>query len=318
MTGDEVPDTPTMSVPHDSTPTGAAAAFFAVLLWGLGNVIIAGIPMNGLAIGTYRLGLGAVVYTAWLYLRGGRLDRRSFALGWKGGLAFGLDIATFFLAVRNTSVAIAVTLSALQPVVIAGFAAVMFGERIRRRHIIGTAVAVPAVGLVAFGAGTGSMHSVFGDVMAVAALFAWAAYFITSKKAREQLGTMEYMTVLNIVGFLTVLALAIPTGSLVGSDAEFTPKVALAITAVLLLPGSGHIVINWAHAHTTLMLTSLATLAMPVISTVAAMVFLDQDVTAVQVVGIVVVLAALAVVVMGDSTEIRRSTPVAGDLGSPG
>lgn len=317
MTADEVPDEPAPTVAQDSTPAGAAAAFFAVLLWGLGNVIIAGIPMNGLAIGTYRLGLGAVVYTAWLYVRGGRLTRRAFVLGWKGGLAFGLDIATFFLAIRNTSVAIAVTLSALQPVVIVGFAAVMFGERIHRRHIVGTAVAVPAVALVAFGAGAGSVHSVFGDVMAVAALFAWAAYFITSKKAREELGTMEYMTVLNIVGFLTVLALAVPTGALVGSGAEVTPKVALAIVGVLLLPGSGHIVINWAHAHTTLMLSSLATLAMPVISTVAALVFLGQEVTAVQVVGIVVVLATLAVVVVGDSREIRRATRIAGDLGSP-
>ena len=122
---------------------------------------------------------------------------------------------------------------------------------------------------------------------------------------------MEYMTVLNIVGFLTVLALAIPTGALVGREAELTPEVALAIVGVLLLPGTGHIVINWAHAHTTLMLSSLATLAMPVISTVAALVFLGQEVTSVQVAGIVVVLVTLAVVVIGDSHEMRRDAAVA-------
>jgi drug/metabolite transporter (DMT)-like permease len=274
-------------------------------MWSVGNVLIAGIPMNGLAIGTYRLGLGAAVYTAILYAQGGRLTRRAFTLGWKGGLAFGIDIAAFFLAVRSTSVAIAVTLSALQPVVIAGFAAAMFGERIHRRHIVGTAVALPAVALVAFGAGGDSPHSLFGDVMAVVALLAWAAYFIASKRARQELATMEYMTVLNIVGFLTVLALAIPSGALVGSEGELTWEVALAIVAVLALPGSGHIVINWAHAHTTLMLSSLATLAMPVISTLAAAVFLDQSVTSAQVIGIVVVLATLAYVVIGDSRDPR-------------
>jgi drug/metabolite transporter (DMT)-like permease len=304
VTADEVPDEPTPAV-HDATPAGAAAAFLAVVMWSLGNVLIAGIPMNGLAIGTYRLGLGAVVYSSVLYLQGGRLTRRSFRLGWKGGLAFGLDIATFFLAVRSTSVAIAVTLSALQPVVIAGFAAVMFGERIHRRHIIGTAVAVPAVALVAFGAGGDSPHSLFGDLMAVLAVLAWAAYFITSKRAREELATMEYMTVLNVVGFLVVLALALPTGSLTGSEAELTWETAAAIVAVLALPGSGHIVINWAHAHTTLMLSSLATLAMPVLSTLAASWALDQPVTGVQVVGIVVVLVTLAYVVIGDSRQPR-------------
>jgi drug/metabolite transporter (DMT)-like permease len=304
VTADEVPDEPVPAV-HPSTPLGAGAAFAAVVMWSLGNVLIAGIPMNGLAIGTYRLGLGAVVYTAILYAQGGRLTRRTFRLGWKGGLAFGLDIATFFLAVRTTSVAIAVTLSALQPVVIAGFAAVMFGERIHRRHVVGTAVAVPAVALVAFGAGGDSPHSLFGDLMAVLAVLAWAAYFIASKRAREELATMEYMAVLNIVGFLTVVALAIPTGSLTGSGAGLTWETAAAIVAVLALPGSGHIVINWAHAHTTLMLSSLATLAMPVISTLAAAAFLDQPVTTVQVVGIVVVLVTLAYVVIGDSRAPR-------------
>ena len=56
------------------------------------------------------------------------------------------------MAVRLTTVASAVTISALQPVVIIGFAAVMFGERIRLRHIASTVVAVAGVALVTFGA----------------------------------------------------------------------------------------------------------------------------------------------------------------------
>lgn len=300
------PGSPAPPTSHDATPAGAAGAVLATVLWGLGNVIVAAIPMNGLAIGTYRLALGAVVYTAWLYARGGRLTRRTFALGWVGGVAFGLDIATFFLAVRNTSVAVAVTISALQPVVIAGFAAAMFHERIRARHIVATAVAIPAIALVAFGSGDGSVHSVFGDVMAVAALVCWAAYFIASKRARQELGTGEYMAVLNVVAFFTVLAIAVPAGALVGTDAELTAANALRIVAVFAVPGTGHIVINWAHAHTTLMLSSLVTLAMPVISTVAALVFLGQEVTPAQVVGIAVVLCVLAVVVVADGRESRN------------
>jgi len=292
-------------VTNEATPAGTLAAFTAVTMWGLGNVIVASIDMNGLAIGTYRLGLGTLVYLGVLYARGGRLSRDSFRYGWKGGLAFGLDIATFFLAVRNTSVAIAVTLSALQPVVIAGFAAVTFGERIRPRHVIATAVAVPAIGLVAFGAPDEGVRGTFGDIMAVLALFAWAAYFITSKKARQHLPLMEYMTVLNLVGFVTVGSLALASGNIGGGDARPTAAAALGILGVLALPGSGHIVMNWAHQHTTLMLTSLATLTMPVVSTGAAYIFLDQSVSAMQVVGIAIVLTALAFVVIGDSRDAR-------------
>ena len=290
---------------HEPTPRGTAAAFVAVTLWGLGNVLVAAIPMNGLAIGFYRLGLGAAVYAGYLYLRGGRLSVDSFRWGWLGGLFFGLDIAAFFLAVRTTTVSIAVTLSALQPVVIAGVAAAAFGERIRARHVIGTVVAVPAVALVALGGSDSGEQSLFGNLMAVAALFAWSGYFIFSKKAREKMPTMDYMAVMNIVAFLTVTAIAVPAGVLWEADGRLDWERVLLVCAVLAVPGTGHIVMNWAHAHTTLMLTSLATLTMPVTSTVGAWVFLDQGVTVVQMVGITVVLAALAYVVVGDSREMR-------------
>ncbi len=296
---------PVEPIAHEPSPAGTAGAFAAVTMWGLGNVLVASIPLNGLTIGVYRLALGTLLYLAFLYARGGRLSARSFRYGVAGGIAFGLDIATFFLAVRNTTVSIAVTVSALQPVVIAGFAAVTFGERIRPRHIIGTVLAVPAVGVVAFAGSDSAGQSLFGNVMAVAALFCWAAYFIASKKAREKLPTMEYMTVMNMVGFFTVLAIAVPVGALWSDSGEMSWRTAALIVAVVAVPGTGHILMNWSHAHTTLMLTSLATLTMPVVSTLGAWVFLDQSVTAAQMSGIAVVLAVLAYVVVGDSREMR-------------
>lgn len=296
---------PAHPVAHTPTAAGTGGAFVAVTMWGLGNVLIASIPLNGLVIGVYRLGLGALVYLVVTRARGLRLNVRSFRYGWPGGVAFGLDIAAFFLAIRNTSVSIAVTLSALQPVVIAGFAAVTFGERIRPRHVVGTALAVPAVALVALAGTDDGPSSTFGNVMAVVALFMWAAYFITSKKARERLETMEYMTVMNIVAFATVFAIALPAGVLADGGAELDLHTALLIAGAVALPGSGHIFMNWAHGHTTLMLTSLATLSMPVVSTLGAWVFLGQRVTAAQMAGIAIVLVVLAFVVVGDGREAR-------------
>jgi drug/metabolite transporter (DMT)-like permease len=284
-------------------PAGIAGAIAAVTAWGLGNVIIAAVPLNGLAIAFHRLWTGSLLYIAVLYLSGRRLRRESFRHGWKGGVAFGANIATFFVAIRLTTVASAVTISALQPVVIIGFAAVMFGERIRFRHVASTAVAVGGVALVTFGAVDVGGGDRLGDLVAVLALFSWAAYFIASKQARRHLDTLEYMTVLNMVAFAVVAPVAVLSGSLSGSDGHLTPTVYLAILAIVLLPGSGHILMNWAHAHVTLVLASLITLAMPVISTAAAAVFLDQTVSLVQVVGIGVVLVSLAVVIVGDARD---------------
>ena len=139
-------------------------------VWGLGNTIIAAVDMSGIVLSFYRLLLGALLYVAVLYARGGRLGRRSFRLGGWGGVAFGLNVATFFAALQLTSVANATTISALQPLAIMAFAAVMFGERIRARHVVCAVVATVGVALVAFGTSRGATGSITGDVMAVLAL----------------------------------------------------------------------------------------------------------------------------------------------------
>ena len=207
-----------------ATPLGLTAALVAVCAWGLGNTIIAAVPMTGMAIAFYRLGFASVLYTVILYARGGRLTSRSFRFGWEGGIAFGADIAAFFVAIHLTSVANATTISALQPLVI------------------------------------------------------------------------------------IVIPITLLTQDLFRTENQLSWTNALAILAIVLVPGSGHILMNWAHAHTTLVLTSLITLAMPVISALSAAVFLGQSVSTVQVLGIALVLIALAFVIVLDAKTTADAT----------
>jgi drug/metabolite transporter (DMT)-like permease len=61
--------------------------------------------------------------------------------------------------------------------------------------------------------------------------------------------------------------------------------------------GIGHFLINWAHGHAPLVLTSLLTLLIPVCAMTGAAIFLGEDVVLAQAVGAIVVLGALAVLV---------------------
>ena len=65
----------------------------------------------------------------------------------------------------------------------------------------------------------------------------------------------------------------------------------------------GHFLMNWAHAYTKLVLTSLLTLASPVVSVAAAAVLLGEPVLAAQIVGMTVVLCSLGMVLWGTSRE---------------
>lgn len=290
-----------------STPLGIGAAVAAVCVWGVGNTLIAGVALTGTAIAFYRLALASVLYPAVLYARGSRLSRDSFRFGWVGGVAFGADIVTFFVAIHLTTVANATTINALQPLVIMGFAAVMFGERIRPWHLMCAFVATAGVAMVAFGSASSGDGSRLGDVMAVASLFAWAWYFIASKKARIHLDTFEYLTVMNLVAFAFVTPIALLTGDLFRAGNSLDLRTAGMILLIVVVPGSGHILINWAHGHTTLVMTSLVTLAMPVISATSAAIFLDQAVSGQQATGIALVLAALAAVIIWDARTTAGS-----------
>jgi drug/metabolite transporter (DMT)-like permease len=295
-----------------TTPAGVAAALGATVVWGIGNVVIADVPLGGLALAFHRLWIAAVIYTVVLYATGGRLTLASFRYGMAGSVAFSLDIAAFFLAVKHTTLADATTINALQPVVILFFAGALFGERVRPRHIVCTVIAIAGIAAVVEGSRSSGSFGVFGEVMAVLSLFAWAGYFIASKRARQHLGTLEYMTVIFIGGVPILAVMALVSGQLTGSEGHLSWTALAWVLLVIALPGSGHVLVNWAHNHTTITLVSLLTLLMPVISTAGAAIWLDQPVHAIQVVGIGVVLLALALVILGDARE--GSTAIEAEL----
>jgi len=148
--------------------------------------------------------------------------------------------------------------------------------------------------------GSGTV-TVFGEVMATLSLVSWSAYFIVSKTARQRLDTLEYMTVIMIVGTMCVTPVALVTGQLTNRSGHLTWAAFGWVSLIVVLPGSGHVLINWAHNHTTITTSSLLTLLIPVLSTAGGAIWLGQRIDLAQAVGIGIVLVALAVVIVGDS-----------------
>jgi drug/metabolite transporter (DMT)-like permease len=80
----------------------------------------------------------------------------------------------------------------------------------------------------------------------------------------------------------------------------------IVIVVAVLSGGLGHFLMNFAHPHIPLYLASLLTLAVPVMSTTVALIFLDESINALQVLGMIVVLSAVGLVVL--RTERGRDT----------
>ena len=100
---------------------------------------------------------------------------------------------------------------------------------------------------------------------------------------------------MSVVAFAALALVAIGSGHDLSVPDGSTWAIILALG--LGTGGIGHFLINWAHGHAPLVLTSLLTLLIPVVAMTAAAVFLGEDVVPAQVVGAVIVLGALAVLV---------------------
>ncbi len=270
--------------------------------WGGASVMAkAADHVDGLTLAFHRLWVGAAAMFIIYTLRGGRLRLRLLRTALPAGIAFAADIALFFEAVKHTTVANATMISALQPALLLLVAGRLFGERVRPSDVVWTVVALAGVVVVVFGSATTPSWSPVGDALAVGSLLAWTAYFVTGKQARARLDAVEFVTAMSMIAFVVVAIVVLGSGHDLAVPDGGTWAIILGLG--LGTGGIGHFLINWAHGHAPLVLTSLLTLLIPVLAMAGAAVFLGEDVVAAQVMGAAVVLGALAVVVLRRQVE---------------
>lgn len=268
----------------------------AVIAWGTSGVVIKAIDMGGLAIGFWRFTLYALVLAGWIVGRGNRLSRRALLATLPGGISLGFDVVFFFTAVKLTNVVNATTIGSLQPLIVAVFAARLFGEQIRLKHLAAAVVAVAAVIVIVVESSGTPEWSGSGDLAAIGALFCWSGYFIFSKRSKGVLTPIEYTAGTGIwtAVICLIVGLAFQQDMSFPSRADWLPLLALTFGAGIL----GHSIMNWSLVRVPLWLGSTLTLLIPVVGSLTAWIFLDEALTGVQLAAMAVVLGALASIVM--------------------
>ena len=288
-----------------SSVAGLGATLLASTMFSWGFVIVKYLPLEPATLASYRLAIGASVY-----LLVARLMKVPRPVGWGNvlgaGLFFGLHQLLYISATQATSIAIVTLIGALQPLIVALVSHRTVGERPPPSLPLFALLAASGVALVVWANADDPSRSLLGDALAVVNVAAYTGYFLMSKRARAEGTHTLTLTTAAMGGALLVVApaLVFSTQRVPGEGLEW------GLVALLALgPGSGHLLVNWAHRRASAALTSLVLTAVPLLASVWAHLVFDEPYGWPHMVGIALVALAVEGGRRAELTRLRRAIP---------
>lgn len=280
------------------------AAITAVSAWGVGPILNKAMSVDTPAIVLYRMVVGVPMMLAMAYATGGGLTRELMKKTALPGLLFSLSFVTGFASIKMTSIANATLITTIQPVLVVFVAPKLFGEKLRARQLVWSAVSMAGVLVVVLAAASTSGARLSGDLMALVNVVLWTVYFLMSKRLRlDGVHSWSYLSAVFVWAAIVIIPFGLIASNDVGAmkTSDWVYVIAMAVGPGVV----GHGLMTWAQSHVDVTLASLLGLLSPVLSTVGAWWAFGESLTLWQMVGAVAVLGSLALLVAEQRTAAR-------------
>ena len=253
----------------------------------------AGVP--GPTSAFYRVAIAAVVLVpVWLGRRPARLPRTATWLALLGGVFFAVDLLLWNTSILLTSAANSTLLANNAPLWVGLGSLVIFRERLSRLFWWGMALSLIGVALILGGDILRHPHFSLGDLLAIAAGMFYAAYLLTTQRARAQLDTLSFMTIGIVVSVVVTLATCFAFGSPLAGFSRDTWLSLLGLGLVSHL--GGWLAINYALGHIRATVASVSLLGQPVLTALFSLPLLGEHLSVEQIAGGALVLGGIWVV----------------------
>ncbi len=285
------------------------AVVFAALCLGIVGVSFSSIftvqlareNVAPLAIAFYRMALATLLLAppALTFKRSELLSltRKEWLLLLIGGLFLAVHFGAWITSLKYIPIATSAVLVNSHPLFVVIAAWLFLGEKPTRLSIIGTIAGL--LGMLIIGRdGLTAEFALFGDALAVIGALAVVGYFIIGRKVRERLSLLGYVMPLYTACslFLLVWALATRTPLFPFSPAVWLYFLALAIVPTIL----GHTVFNWAIKHVRPSTISVTFLGEPVIASILAFLFFQQQPSLATFIGGAFILCGVYLTIRGE------------------
>ena len=289
---------------------GIGAGLIAVCLWGLAPVATRALvfQLAPLALLTLRQLLAASVLLPWavpVMRRIGARDMPRFAAGLLGMIGYNLPVTVGLQWLPASSAGL---LLATEPVWVLVISYVFLGERAGPRVLLGSAVALAGVAVIAGPSALSSgygMRAVAGAALVLLATMAFGGYTVVLRPLSEKYGPVPAMAVSTVLGAVPYLAFVGPLWPSRLSQPAWAELLFLALGSTV----AGMLLWNQAIVRGGSARISRLLYLEPVVSVLGAMVFLGERATAAVLVGGVLVIAGVLMTV-GSGHSGRRPAPV--------
>ncbi|MDX2265156.1 MAG: DMT family transporter [Hyphomicrobiales bacterium] len=207
------------------------------------------------------------------------------------GLFFAVDLGFYHSSLQLTSVAHATLIVNMAPVVALAAGLIAFGERLGKLKLAALAVSVGGAALMTAGrADVGG--TLIGNSLAVAGMFGYAFYLISVKRASAQFDAATIMAWSSAVAAAALFIAAAIAGETLLPQTAYGWLVVIAMGLVTHVAGQGLVAVGMRGAPVGL--ASIVLFTQPVMAAFAAWVIFDETMGPVELAGVALVLAGIA------------------------
>lgn len=202
------------------------------------------------------------------------LTRREWLFLGLASVALMVHFATWITSLSYTTVASSVILVSTNPIYVALASHYILKETVSRHKVAAIGVAWVGSAIVGLGDVRLSGQALIGDLLALAGAIAASAYILLGRVLRRKLSTLAYIwPCYGLAGMLFLVLNAIAGNPLMGH----APQTYLVFLGLALVPQIlGHSSFNWALAHFSPILVTLAILGEPIGASILALIVFGE------------------------------------------
>lgn len=264
--------------------------------------------VDPLAVAAWRLAVASLVLIPIAMFSGLRVpsDRSLLILVCVAGGALALHFILWVSSLDLTTVAASTTLVATYPLMVALAAPLLLGEQPGRLTVIAGLIGLVGLLLISLDSGSPLSGDIGGNILALGGAAAAAVYFTLGRRLRPYLPLMPFVSMVYGCAALLLIPLAVAFAD------DLFPSTATGLLWLLLLglvpQVIGHSSFNYALAHLPASFVTIVILGEPLLSTLLAIVFLDEIPGIWLYIGMPILLAAVGLASLEEQRRRRRET----------